>query len=295
MRTKRELLIIFSPVVLFFLIFNYAPMVGLLIAFKNYVLTDGILNSPWVGFDNFVRLFGSGDFLKVLQNTLVISFLRLIFGFFSPIILAIMLNELRISLLKRSIQTLSYLPHFFSWVILGGIFIMLLSGNGPINSLVRSFGGSTIPFLSNSYWFIAVLVVTGIWQSVGWASIVYLAALSGINPDLYEAAEVDGASRWDKIRHITLPALVPTMIVLFILGAGSILNAGFDQIYNMYNPQVMDKADIIDTFILRQLMQNLDFSIGTAAGMFKAVVGIALIVTTNVIAKKISGGEQGVW
>lgn len=295
MKNNKELLLLFSPVIAFFLIFHYGPMAGLLIAFKDYVMTEGIIGSKWVGLDNFSRLFLSSDFLKVIRNTLVISGLRMVFGFFAPIILALLLNELRIQFLKRSVQTLSYLPHFFSWVILGGIFLMLLSGNGPINSMIRACGGSTVPFLYNSWWFIAMLIITGIWQGAGWGAIIYLAALSGINPDLYEAAEVDGAGRWKQTLHITLPALIPTMVTLFILGIGQVLNAGFDQIYNMYNPQVMDRADIIDTFVLRQLMQNLDFSIGTAAGMFKAVVGIILIVVTNYTARKLSGGEQGVW
>lgn len=295
MKNNKTLLLLFVPTVIFFLIFSYAPMAGLLIAFKNYVMSEGIVGSKWVGFDNFTRLFISGDFLKVVRNTLMISLLRLTFGFMVPIILALLLNELRLQLFKRTVQTFSYLPHFFSWVILGGIFIMLLSGNGPVNSLIRACGGSSVPFLSNSAWFIAVIVITGIWQGAGWGAIIYLAALSGINPDLYEAAEIDGAGRWQQTLHITLPSLVPTMITLFILSIGGILSAGFDQIYNMYNPMVFDVADIVDTFVLRQLMESLDFSIGTAAGMFKAVVGILLIIMTNYIARKMSGGEQGVW
>ena len=295
MRKNKELLIIFTPVIIFFVIFHYSPMVGLLVAFKDYIMSEGIIGSKWVGLENFNRLFFSGDFLKVVRNTLVISSLRMTFGFIAPICLALLLNELRVQLLKRSVQTLSYLPHFFSWVILGGIFIMLLSGNGPVNSLVRACGGSTVPFLTNGFWFITVLILTGIWQAAGWGAIIYLAALSGISPDLYEAAEVDGAGRWKQTLHITLPALVPTIITLFILSIGRILSAGFDQVYNMYTFQVYDVADIIDTFVLRQLMENLDFSIATAAGMFKAVVGITLIIVTNYTARKLSGGEQGVW
>lgn len=294
MPSKRELFLLFVPTIIFFLIFSYAPMAGLLIAFKDYVITEGIIGSEWIGFDNFVRLFSGTDFVKVIGNTLIISILRMTIGFIAPIVLALLLNELRIQLLKRTVQTLSYLPHFFSWVILGGIFIMLLSGNGPLNSLIRSLGGDTVPFLTSGPWFIAVLIITGIWQSAGWGAIIYLAALSGINPDLYEAASVDGAGRWQQLIHVTLPSLIPAIITLFILNIGSILSAGFDQVYNLYNFQVYDVADIVDTFVLRQLL-TLDFGLGTAAGMFKSVVGIILIIASNHIARRLSGGEQGVW
>jgi putative aldouronate transport system permease protein len=283
-----------APVLLYFLIFNYVPMIGLVIAFKNYVLSDGIFGSEWVGLANFQRLFDSPDFPKAIRNTLTISLLRLFFGFAAPIILALLLNELRLALYKRVIQTVSYLPHFFSWVILGGIFIMMLSGNGPINHIVKLIKGSAIPFLSEDYWFITILVVTGIWQSVGWGAIIYLAALSGINPDMYEAAMVDGAGRWKQVWHITIPSLMPTIITLFILSLGGILTAGFDQIYNLYNPMVYDVSDIIDTYVLRRMM-DMDLGLATAAGMFKSVVGLVLIVGANSIAKKMSGGEQGVW
>ena len=289
-----ELLVLFVPTIVFFLVFCYAPMAGLLIAFNDYVMSDGILGSHWVGLDNFKRLFFDGDFIKVIRNTLIISSLRMTLGFIAPIILALLLNELRCTLYKRAVQTLSYLPHFFSWVILGGIFIMFLSGEGPVNSLIKSCGGEGVPFLTSGPWFITVLILSGIWQSAGWGAIIYLASLSGVNPDLYEAAEVDGANRWQQTLHITLPALVPTIITLFILSVGQILSAGFDQVYNMYNPMVYDYADILDTYVLRKLL-SLEFGLGTAAGMFKAVVGMLLIVISNFVAKKISGGEQGVW
>jgi putative aldouronate transport system permease protein len=292
--THLALCLMIAPVLLYFLIFNYVPMIGLVIAFKNYVLSDGIFGSEWVGLANFQRLFDSPDFPKAIRNTLTISLLRLFFGFAAPIILALLLNELRLALYKRVIQTVSYLPHFFSWVILGGIFIMMLSGNGPINHIVKLIKGSAIPFLSEDYWFITILVVTGIWQSVGWGAIIYLAALSGINPDMYEAAMVDGAGRWKQVWHITIPSLMPTIITLFILSLGGILTAGFDQIYNLYNPMVYDVSDIIDTYVLRRMM-DMDLGLATAAGMFKSVVGLVLIVGANSIAKKMSGGEQGVW
>ena len=279
------------PVLAYFIIFHYVPMVGLVIAFKDYVMSDGIFGSAWVGWDNFARLFGSVDFPRAIRNTLTISILRLAFGFFAPVILALLLNEVRQTGYKRSVQTLTYLPHFFSWVILGGIFLMLFGSSGPINGAVKLLGGKPISFLSDDAWFITVLIVTGIWQGAGWGAIIYLAALSGISPSLYEAATIDGANRWQQTRHITIPCMVPTMITLFILSLGGILTAGFDQVYNLYNPMVYDVADIVDTYVLRRMM-GLDLSLATAAGMFKGVVGLVLVVSSNHFARRISGGEQ---
>jgi len=282
------------PVLLYFLIFHYAPMVGLVIAFKDYVMSAGLFGSAWVGVENFARLFGSPDFPRALRNTLTISLLRLTFGFCAPLILALLLNELRVSFYKRAIQTLTYLPHFFSWVILGGVFLMVFSGSGPVNAFVKLLGAKPIPFLTDGAWFIAVLVATGIWQSAGYGAVIYLAALAGINPDLYEAAAMDGANRWQQTWTITLPSLVPTMVTLFILSLGGILTAGFDQIYNLYNPMVYDVADIIDTYVLRRMI-GLDLGLATAAGMFKSVVSLVLVVGANALARRISRGEQGVW
>ncbi len=293
-RTHLGLYSMVLPVLMFFLVFCYVPMVGLVIAFKDYVMTDGIFGSAWVGWANFERLFSSEDFPRAIRNTLTISILRLGVGFFAPVILALLLNELRLAAYKRSIQTLTYLPHFFSWVILGGIFLMIFGGQGPVNAGVKLLGAKPITFLTDDAWFITILIATGIWQGAGWGAIIYLAALSGISPSLYEAATIDGANRWQQTRHITIPSLIPTMITLFILALGGILTAGFDQIYNMYNPLVFDVADIIDTYVLRRLM-GLDLSLATAAGMFQGVVGLVLVVGSNFLAKKLSKGEQGVW
>lgn len=294
-RTHWGLMSMAAPVVLFYALFHYTPMTGLVIAFKDYVMSDGIFGSAWVGLDNFERLFSSEDFPRAIRNTLTISILRLFCGFFAPVILALLLNEIRVQGYKRSIQTLTYLPHFFSWVILGGIFLMIFGSDGPVNAAAKLLGAKeAIPFLSDDVWFITILIVTGIWQGAGWGAIIYLAALSGISPSLYEAAVIDGANRWKQTLHITLPCLIPTMITLFILALGGILTAGFDQIYNMYGLQVYDVADIIDTYVLRRMM-GLDLSLATAAGMFQGVVGLVLVVSANVFAKKISAGEQGVW
>lgn len=278
----------------FILLFAYVPMSGVLIAFKDFRMSEGILGSPWNGLDNFRRLFMGGDFMLALRNTLTISLLRLSLGFFAPVVLALLLNEVRLQGYRRGIQTLTYMPHFISWVILGGIFLMLFSVDGPVNTLVKSLGGQAIPFLTDDVWFIVLLIGSAIWQSVGYGSIIYLAALSGIDPQLYEAAVMDGAGRWKQTVHITLPCLVPTMITLFILALGGILNAGFDQIFNLYSVPVYDVSDILDTYVLRRLI-SLDYGLATAAGLFKSLVGMTLVIGTNAVAKAMSKGEQGVW
>lgn len=293
-RRHKGLLLLVAPGLAFFLVFNYLPMFGLVLAFKEFRLSAGILGSEWSGLENFSRLFGGADFPNALRNTVTISLLRLVFGFFAPIALALMLNEIRVSWYKRTVQTVTYIPYFLSWVILGGIFLMIFSQSGPANQISQLFGVSPIEFLTNDFWFIVVVIVTGIWQAAGYGAVIYLAALAGISPDLYEAAVVDGAGRWKQTLHITIPGLVPTIITLFILNLGHVLNAGFDQIYNMYNPMVYDAADIIDTYVLRRIVL-MDFGLATGAGLFKSVVGLLMVVLANSLARRLSGGEQGIW
>ena len=290
----KGLWLLVAPGLAFFLVFNYLPMLGLVLAFKEFRLSAGILGSEWSGLENFSRLFGGADFPNALRNTVIISFLRLLFGFFAPIALALMLNEIRVSWYKRTVQTVTYIPYFLSWVILGGIFLMIFSQSGPANQIAQLFGVSPIEFLTDDFWFIAVVIATGIWQAAGYGAVIYLAALAGISPDLYEAAVVDGAGRWKQTLHITIPGLVPTIITLFILNLGHVLNAGFDQIYNMYNPMVYDAADIIDTYVLRRIVL-MDFGLATGAGLFKSVVGLLMVVLANSLARRLSGGEQGIW
>ena len=293
-RMHRGLLILLLPGLVFFLVFHYLPMFGLAIAFKEFRLVDGIFGSAWNGLDNFRRLFGGADFPLALRNTVWISLLRLFFGFLAPIVLALLLNEVRTSWYKRSVQTVTYIPYFLSWVILGGIFLIMFSLNGPVNQAAQIFGVEPRQFLTDDFWFIVVIVVTGIWQASGYGAVIYLAALSGISPDLYEAAVVDGAGRWKQTLNITLPGLMPTIVTLFILNLGHVLNAGFDQIYNMYNPMVYDAADIIDTYVLRRIVL-MDFGLATAAGLFKSVVGLVLVVLANAAARRLTDGEQGIW
>ena len=293
-RRHKGLLLLVAPGLAFFLVFNYLPMFGLVLAFKEFRLSAGILGSEWSGLENFSRLFGGADFPNALRNTVTISLLRLLFGFFAPIALALMLNEIRVSWYKRTVQTVTYIPYFLSWVILGGIFLMIFSQSGPANQIGQLFGVSPIEFLTNDFWFIVVVIATGIWQAAGYGAVIYLAALAGISPDLYEAAVVDGAGRWKQTLHITIPGLVPTIITLFILNLGHVLNAGFDQIYNMYNPMVYDAADIIDTYVLRRIVL-MDFGLATGAGLFKSVVGLLMVILANSLARRLSGGEQGIW
>ena len=293
-RRHKGLLVLVLPGVLFFLLFNYLPMLGLVIAFKDFRLVDGVMGSAWSGLDNLRRLFGGADFPLSLRNTVTISLLRLCFGFFAPIALALMLNEVRLSWYKRTIQTVTYIPYFLSWVILGGIFLIMFAQNGPVNQMAMMVGIEPIEFLTNDFWFIVVIIATGIWQAAGYGAVIYLAALSGISPDLYEAAVVDGAGRWKQTWHITIPGLIPTIVTLFILNLGHVLNAGFDQIYNMYNPMVFDAADIIDTYVLRRIVL-MDFGLATGAGLFKSVVGLMMVVLANSLARRVSGGEQGIW
>lgn len=291
---NRELVLMVLPAVFLIGIFVFLPVLGLVISFTDLRLSDGVWGSPWVGLDNFRRLFAAPEFPRALRNTLVISFLKLAIGFFMPLILALLLNEVRLHWFKRGIQSLTYIPYFLSWVILGGIFKMLLQQDGPINHLVVALGGKPVGFLTDDAWFIGVLVVTTIWQTAGYGAVIYLAALAGIPPTLYEAAEMDGANRWRQTLHVTLPCLAPTIVVLFVLNTGNLLRAGFDQIYNLYNPLVYDVSDVLETFVLRSV-QSLDFGLASAANVFESVVGATLIVAVNAFARRSSGGEHGVW
>lgn len=289
-----DLLLLMLPVVTFFIIFSYIPMAGIVLAFKEYRLMDGIWGSPWVGMHQFEVLFNTPSFYEVLRNTIVISSLRIIFGFPAPIIMALLLNELRCDRFKRIIQTISYLPHFLSWVVLAGIFLQFLSpSTGPINILLTKMGFQPIFFLGQKSTFVPTIIVTGIWQSFGWGSIIYLAAISGIGPELYESALLDGANRLKRIWYITLPSIMPTVVVLFILNTGSILNGGFDQIFNLYNDAVMSVADILDTYVYRRGLTGMQYSFAAAVGLFKNGVGFLFVFATNMIARKL--GDASLW
>ena len=282
----RWLYFLLIPGILFFAIFKYIPIFGLKIAFQDYNQYDPS-KSTWVGFQQFVDLFSKQSFVPVLRNTIVISLLKLILGFPIPVILALMMNEMRSLKFKKVSQTLLYLPHFISWVILSGIIMTLLDpDNGMITNFLQMITGQRIMVLTDSRYFVPMLIITDIYKGLGWGTIIYFAAISGIDPVLYEAASIDGAGKWKQALNITLPAIIPTIIIQFILSCGNILNAGFDQIFMLYTSHVYDVADIIDTYVYRMGIINNDYSFSTAAGMFKSVVAFVLIVIVNTIAKK---------
>jgi ABC-type polysaccharide transport system, permease component len=291
-----DLCLMLAPVIAYFIIFKYIPMGGIVIAFKDYKLGLGISGSMWVGFENFIQAFQTRFFIRSIRNTLIISLYKLAVGFPSPIILALLLNEVRHSAYKRVVQTISYLPHFLSWVIMAGILTQLLSpNNGAVNALLKNWFGrrESISFLLDNRYFRGTAVVSDVWKGVGWGSILYLATISSIDPTLYEAAICDGASRPQRVRYITLPCIMPTITIMLILNLGSILDAGFDQILNLYSSAVYETGDIIDTYVYRVGLVDWNYKLSTAIGLFKNLIGFMLVVTTNAIAKRISG--NGIW
>lgn len=283
----RELYLLLLPTIIFFLIFSYVPYGGLLMAFQDFSPRRGILGSPWVGWEHFQYLFGRAGFYEILTNTVLISAYKLIFGMPVPILFALLLNEVRNLYFKRVTQTLTYFPHFLSWVVYGGLMVIFLAPGGALPNMVESFGGSNPRFLSNPVYFRTILVVTNILKEFGWSAIIYLAAITAIDPALYEAAMVDGANRWQQMRHITLPAIRGVIIILFILNLGHILDAGFEQIFVMYNPSVYSVSEIIDTYVYKIGLVSGRFSLATAVGLFKGVIGMILILTSNQILKRL--------
>ncbi len=293
-RKHRLHLLMIIPVMLWWILFRYGPLYGITLAFKEFRLLDGITGSPWVGLDNFNRLFSSYDFGNVFRNTLILSGLNFLFGFPAPIILALLLNELRSPGFKRVTQSISYLPHFISWVILTGIFMELLSPTrGPVNTLIRIFGGDPIYFLGNPKYFRGTLVVTNIWKTIGWSSIIYLAALGGVNEELYDAARVDGCGRWKRIWHVTLPGILPTVTIMLILAVGGLVDDNFDQVFNLLNPAVYSVGDVLGTYIYRQGITNMDYSYSTAADLFRNVISLLLVLGANFISRRVN--EYGLW
>ncbi|HEY8457746.1 MAG TPA: ABC transporter permease subunit [Actinopolymorphaceae bacterium] len=281
------------PTVIYFVIFAYLPMIGLQIAFKDYKVFRGMWESPWVGFEHFETMFASEKFFELIRNTLLISFYRILFGFPVPIIFALLLNEVRRMWFKRSVQTVTYFPHFLSWVVFAGIVINILGPTGLLNTLIVEAGGERVNFMTNPDLFRSVVVVTGILKEFGWGAIIYLAALSGIDPQLYEAARVDGAGKLRQIWHVTLPGLRPVMAVLLVLSLGNLLDAGFDQIFQLQNAAVLEVGDIIDTYVYRIGLLEAQFELATAVGLFKGVVGLVMIVTANHVLRRM--GQRSIW
>lgn len=281
------------PVFAFYIIFHYGPMYGLIISFKDFIPTLGIWRSPWVGFRHFVGFFTSHYFWRLIRNVLLLNLLMVIFGFPAPIILALVLNEIRSRAYKRIVQTITYLPHFVSLVIVVGLMMDFLTREGVVNRILVNLGLEAIPFFTKPAWFRPLYVGSSIWQTIGWNSIIYLAALAGINPELYEAAEADGAGRWRKLWHITLPSLIPTIVILFIIQIGRLMTVGFEKIILMYNPLTYETADVISTFVYRRGLIMADFSYSTAVGFVNAAINFTLLVAVNRIARKI--GDTSLW
>ncbi len=288
-REKRMFHLMLLPGMIMLLLFVFVPLFGSLMAFQNYVPAKGIFGSKWVGLDNFQFIFSLPDSRQVFVNTLVIAFAKLIFNIIVPVSFAILLNEITVGICKKFFQTVVYLPHFLSWVVLATVVTNMFSLSGPFNALVTAFGGEPVQFLADNNWFRQVIVATDVWKEFGYNSVVYLAALTGIDLGLYEAASIDGANRFEQTLHITLPSLMPTIILMTALNLGNILNAGFDQIFNLYNPIVYETGDIIDTYVYRIGMVERQYSIGTAVGLFKSVISFLLIMGANKGAKKLTG------
>lgn len=292
---QKSLLLMMIPGLLFFIIYKYYPMYGVLIAFKNFRIKKGILGSPWADplMKNFNSFFKSPYCMQVLTNTVTISILKLIFSMLACITLAVLLSEVRNQKFKRFVQTVTYLPHFLSWVIIYGVLYAIVSeSSGLINVMLRAAGEKTIPVLTNPKLFQPMLIITEVWKSSGWGAIVYLAAIAGIDPGLYEAAEIDGASRLQRVWHVTLACIRPTIVMLLILKLVNVMDAGFDQIYNLYNSQVYEVADIIDTWVYRTGLEQLNYSTATAVGLFKSVIGTVLVVCVNTIARR---WDESLW
>ena len=294
--TYKGLLLMMLPAIVFFAVFRYAPMYGVTVAFKDFKVKKGILGSPWAdpATKYFIRMFNNPSFMRAFRNTLAISILKIVFTFPAPIIFAIMLNEVRNSAFKKTIQTVTYLPHFMSWIVVAGLMRVLLSPvDGVINDIIVALGGTKIRFLMEPKWFRPLVVLSSLWKNVGWGSIVYLAALTGIDPQLYEAADIDGASGMQKILHVTLPCIFPTISIMFILRIGDIMSGGFDQIVNLYNSLTYSVGDILDTYAYRVGLVDFDYSLSTALSLFKNVIGLIMVLITNYVTKKL--GQEGVY
>ena len=279
---QRYLLIMLIPAIVYFIVFHYIPLYGVTIAFKDYKFTEGILGSSWVGLEHFKRLFSLESFWQVFRNTIVISLWKFVIGFPAPIIFSLIL------------QTISYLPHFVSWVVLGGILTQLLSpSTGPVNIVLKALGFDPIYFLADSRYFRGVLVVSHVWKSIGWGSIVYIAALTSSDQQVHEAAMIDGANRLQRIFHITIPEIMPVITIMLILSVGGLINDDFDQVFNLYNTAVYDVGDVLSTYTYRLGLVDLEYSFATAVGLFKNAISIVLVLSTNTICRKIN--DYAIW
>lgn len=294
----RYLHLMLIPGLLFFLVFKYIPMYGIIIAFKNYKGASGgfaaIMQAEWIGFKNFEIFFKSLYCGRIFKNTIYLSILRLIFSFPAPILLALLINEIRQNWFKRTVQTITYMPYFLSWVVVAGLLNTLLSpDNGAINAVIKLCGGQPVYFLTSKQWFRPILILSEIWKNIGYGSIVYLAAITGIDQEQYEAARVDGANKFQQIIHITLPAISEIIAIMLILQIGKMFDDNFDQIYNLYSPSVYEVSDVFETYVYRNGIQQSKFSYSAAVGLVKSILALAMIVLSNVASKKL--GAEGLF
>lgn len=293
-RPHWEMYVLLLPGILFMLLFKYTPMYGVLIAFQDFNIFSGIGDSPWVGLQQFEKLFQSSEFAQVLINTLLISFYKIVLLFPLPILIALLLNEVRVLWFKKMVQTIVYLPHFLSWVIISSLFVTILSpSGGMVNELIKMFSGTPIAFFTDNSVFRSLVVFTAGWKEAGWNAIIFIAAIAGIEQEQYEAAEIDGAGRIQQMIHITLPGILPTIVLMFILRIGNVLEAGTEQILTMYNPIVYETGDVIGTYVYRMGLGKLDYSFSTAVGLFNSVVGFLLVILGNQLSKKLL--KRSIW
>lgn len=288
-RREWQIYLMLLPTLIWFLVFLYKPMYGLQIAFKDYSIFKGVSASPWIGFDHFETLFGNDQFLRAVSNTIKISALNLLFGFPAPIILALMFNEILKANFKRTAQTIVYLPHFISSVIIAGIVITAFSPTaGIVNTFISWLGLDPVYFLTQPQWFRPIFVGTGIWQEAGFGSIVFLAAIAGVNPSLYESAVVDGANRWQMMWKITIPSIMPTILIMLIIRIGNVMEVSFELVILLYQPSTYATADVVNTWVYRQGLQSGQYDLAAAAGLFNAVVAFTLVMTANTLARRYS-------
>lgn len=292
-KNEPVLYIMLLPILFYFIFFKYVPMFGTVIAFEQFRFADGIFGSQWVGLQHFKQLFASPDFYRIFFNTLLLNIYNIAFGFPVPIILALLLNEIRCTPFKRTVQSILYIPHFISWVVLGGIIISMFSAKGVINHIIENFGGNPIGFLTSNVSWIIVYVFSGIWQSAGWGTIVYMAAITGIDPEIYEVAELDGAGRFRRMISITLPMIKGTAAVMLILKMGRMMEVGFEQIYALQNDAVRSVSEVFSTYEYRLGLEGMQYSYTTALGLFKGIVGLIIVTLTNKAVNLM--GEEGLW
>lgn len=292
-KRNKILYLMFLPILAYYVIFHYGPMYGVQIAFKDFSPGLGILRSPWVGLKHFKEFFSSSHFGRVIRNTLLLNFYDLLFGFPAPILLALLLNEVKNKLFKKTVQTISYLPHFISMIVICGIIIDFVSYKGLINDIVAFFGGERTPLLSKPQYFRTIFVASGLWQGVGWGSIIYFAAISSIDPELYQAAVIDGAGRLKQALHITIPGIMPTIIILFILNMGRMMSVNYEKIILLYNPAIYETSDVISSYVYRKGIVEMKLSFSSAIGLFNSFINFCLLVASNYLIRTYS--ETSLW